>query len=280
MTEIRSEPSPSSAPLNSPGALDWGRGYYEQTADALAGAAQTVVMAGRLRPGERVLDVGCGTGNVALIAARAGAHVTGVDPAPRLLDVARDLAHGEGLGVDFLRGDAGSLPLMEASVDVVLSNFGVIFARDPMAAAAEMVRVLVPGGRIAFSAWLPGGTIGEMNATAMKLVRSAVGAPLPPPPFAWHEQTELTRLFDGYDLSLAIEQHELAFTAKSPAEYLDLVRRTHPLAVAAFEALERAGQDEMAHDQLLRILENGNEDDTAFRSTSRYVVVTATGRQT
>lgn len=119
-----------------------------------------------------------------------------------------------------------------------------------------------------------------MNATAMKLVRNAVGAPMPPPPFAWHDQTELTRLFDGYDLSLEIEQHELAFTATSPAEYLDLERRSHPLAVAGFEVLERAGQDELAHDQLLRILQDGNEDETAFRSTSRYVVVTATGRQT
>lgn len=279
MSDMENETALASKSPNSPGAPDWGRGFYERTAAVLAVAAEAVVLAGRPRPGEHVLDLGCGTGNVALLAARAGAIVTGIDPASRLLEVASDCARAEGLTVDFLHGDAGSLPVLEATVDVVLSNFGVIFAADAWAAAAEMLRVLVPGGRISFSAWLPGGAIGELNARAMELVRTAVGAPMPPPPFAWHEPSEVARLFDVDAMSLRIEQHELAFTASSPAEYLDLERRSHPLAVAGFEILERAGHAERANDQLLQILEDGNEDDTAFRSTSRYVVVTVTGRQ-
>lgn len=278
MTEIPDNSAPARSTSTRPLAPDWGRGHYERTATALVEAAEAVVLAGKLRPGERVLDVGCGTGNVALIAARAGARVSGIDPAPRLLGVARDLAREEGLDVEFLHGAAESLPLPAASVDVVLSNFGLIFAPDPQAAVAELVRVLEPWGRVAFSAWLPGGAIGEMNAAAMNLVRDAVGAPAPPPSFAWHEHRELTGLFGGYDMNLSVEQHELAFTAASPEEFLDIERRSHPLAIAGFEVLERMGRDEMAHGQLRRILEDGNEDRSAFKSTGRYVVVTAARR--
>ena len=91
--------------------MDWGRGQYERTALALFPAAEAVVRAARLLPGQRLLDVGCGTGNVALIAARAGAHVTGVDPATRLLDVARALARSEGLRLQLFPGEDSSLPL-------------------------------------------------------------------------------------------------------------------------------------------------------------------------
>jgi ubiquinone/menaquinone biosynthesis C-methylase UbiE len=156
--------------------VDWGRGQYERTADALVPAAEAVVSAAKLLPGERVVDVGCGTGNVALIAARAGVQATAVDPAARLLDVARALAKGEGLDVQLLPGEVASLPLPDGSVDAVLSNFGVIFAPEPAAAVAEMIRVLAPEGRIVFSAWLPGGAIGHLNATAMDLVRSVWGS--------------------------------------------------------------------------------------------------------
>jgi SAM-dependent methyltransferase len=162
-----------------------------------------------------------------------------------------------------------------ASVDVVLSNFGLIFASDPQAAVVEMVRALAPGGRIAFSAWLPGGAISQMNAVAMELVRTAIGAPPPPPPFAWHERAALTELFAGW-AGLAIEQHRLTFTATSPADYLESQRLSHPMAISGFEVLERFGHAETAQQRLLRILEDGNEDDSAFRCTSRCAVVTAT----
>jgi hypothetical protein len=141
-----------------------------------------------------------------------------------------------------------------------------------------MVRVLVPAGRIVFSAWLPGGAIGQLNAAAMELVRSALGAPAPPAPFAWHDQTALTTLFAGHGMTITIEQHEIAFTDASPAAYLEAERTSHPMAIAGIEVLEQAGQTELAHARLLRILEEGNEDATAFRSTRRYVVVTASAR--
>src|SRR5712691_1693906 len=137
--------------------------------------ARAVVESAAIRPGERVLDLGCGTGNAALLAADHSGEVTGVDPASRLLEVARARAAGEGKEVTFLHGEATSLPAGDASVDVILSVFAVIFAPDPGAAAAEMSRVLVPGGRIVLSAWIPAGAMFELNSAAAQAVRQAVG---------------------------------------------------------------------------------------------------------
>jgi ubiquinone/menaquinone biosynthesis C-methylase UbiE len=95
-----------------------------------------------VHPGESAIDVGCGTGTVALLATRAGARVTAVDP----LGVARSTAEREGLTVQFLAGDAASLPVPDLSMDAVLSNFAAVFAPDPAAAIAEMARVLSPEG--------------------------------------------------------------------------------------------------------------------------------------
>ena len=111
-----------------PAAIDWGAGHYETTAAQLAPAAAVVVQRASLRPGERVLDLGCATGNAALLAVRAGSTVPGVDPAARLLEVARARAATEGAQIDFTPGDAASIPLAEASVDAIVSVFAVIFA--------------------------------------------------------------------------------------------------------------------------------------------------------
>lgn len=257
------------------GAVDWSRGHYERTAAALVPAAEAVVRAARLHSGESAIDVGCGTGTVAMLAAQAGARVTGVDPAPRLLDVARVAANRDGLDVAFFLGEAGSLPVADGVADAVLSNFALIFAPAPEAAVAEMVRVMVPGGRIVFTAWLPGGAIGQMNALAMELVRSALGAPPPAPGFAWHDPRALTALFAKHEMVITMENHELVFTGTSPTQFLEFERISHPMAIAGFDALQLMGRAQTAQDRLLEILTEGNEDPDAFRATARYVVVTA-----
>src|SRR4051812_13368369 len=171
---------------------DWGAGHYEHTAAQLQGAAVVVVDVAAPAAGEHVVDVGCGTGNAALLAAARGARVTGVDPAPRLLGVARELAEAGGLEAEFVEGEAAAGPLADGEADVVLSVFGVIFAPDPAAAAVELRRVCAPGGRIVLSAWIPEGPIFE----AVRVVRSAGG----PPPFPWHDPDALTGLFGPVEL--------------------------------------------------------------------------------
>jgi len=259
-----------------PAAIDWGAGHYETTAAQLAPAAAVAVQRASLRPGERVLDLGCGTGNAALLAVRAGTTVTGVDPAARLLEVARDRAAAEGAEIDFTTGNAASIPLAEASVDAIVSVFAVIFAPDPGDAAAEMCRVLGPCGRIVLSAWLPAGTVFEMNSVAADTVRRAVGAPAPAKGFPWHDRDALAGLFGIYGFGVELEEHSLTFSAASVSEYLEVESRNHPMAVTGIAILEQLGQAEALRKRLHHILTDGNEDPNAFRATSRYVVAILT----
>jgi len=136
-------------------------------------AAHLVRFAG-VRPGELVLDVGTGTGVVALTAARAGARVSALDLTPVLLDHARENARIAGQDIAWVEGDAEQLPYADASFDVVLSQFGHMFAPRPDVAISEMRRVLKPGGRVAFATWPPEHFVGRMFAF--------VGRNSPPPP--------------------------------------------------------------------------------------------------
>jgi ubiquinone/menaquinone biosynthesis C-methylase UbiE len=249
-------------------------GRYEDTAARLEPAARAVVERAAPGTGEHVVDVGCGTGNAALLAAARGAHATGVDPAQRLLEVARRRAAGRGVAATFLAGEAGALPAGDGEFDLVLSVFGVIFAPDPRAAAAEMARVTAPGGRIVLSAWIPGGAVSQAVRAAGEAVRVALGAPAPPPPFAWHDRTALAELFHEHGFEVSIDEESLAFTAPSPRDFLE-EQAEHPLAVAGEAVLGPRGESDALRARMLEIYEAGNEDPGAFRATSRYVIATA-----
>ena len=154
--------------------LAWSAGAFEEVADAIADMHVALVEALALQPGERLLDVGCGAGNVAELAAGAGANVTGIDLSPRLVDVAKARAEAGGFGIEYRLGDAENLDVEDASFDKVVSSVGMIFAPDHDAVAREVARVTKPRGRLAFSAWTPEGTIGEMF--------KVFGSFQPPPP--------------------------------------------------------------------------------------------------
>ena len=255
--------------------MDWGIGRHETFAELLLPAAVAVVRAASLKRGERVLDVGCGTGNAALLAAEQGAVVKGVDPAPRLLEVARTRAANHGFEIEFLNGEAASLPLENASLDVVVSVFGVIFAPDTHAAAEETARVLSSRGRIVLTAWVPGGAFIEMRRVVAETVRQAMGTAPGPEPFAWHDLESLSALFAPYGFRVAVQEHRLAFTAPSASEFLEQETRDHPLTVSSLAKLEPIGQDAALRERMLEILQNGNEDPDGFRITRRYIVATA-----
>jgi ubiquinone/menaquinone biosynthesis C-methylase UbiE len=255
--------------------VDWGTGHYETTAAQLLPAAHTVVQRAALKPGERVLDLGCGTGNAALLAAEQAASVTGVDPAERLLEVARSRAVAEHKELSFVHGEAAALPIGDASVDVALSVFAVIFAGDPAAAAAEVSRVLAPQGRFLLSAWIPTGAFVEMNTLAADTVRKALGAPPPPPPFAWHDADALSKLLAPHGFHVDVEHHALTITAPSARQYLETELRNHPLAVTATGLLEQLGQADALRTRILDILEAANETPEGFQVTARYVVAIA-----
>jgi SAM-dependent methyltransferase len=257
------------------GTIDWSIGRYEQIAEQLMPAARVAVDHAAPAEGERVVDLGCGTGNAALLAAARGALVTGVDPASRLLEVARGLAAGQGLEATFVEGDASTIPVTDGGADLVLSVFGVIFAPDAAAAGGEIARVTAPGGRIVLTAWIPEGTISKVARASREAIGRALGRPPAPPPFAWHDRDTLARLFGPHGFEVTTQEEQMTFTAASPTAYLEEESNEHPFWVAARTVLEPRGEVEPLRERALAILEAGNEDPDAFRTASRYVVATA-----
>jgi SAM-dependent methyltransferase len=252
--------------------VEWGAGQYERIAEQLLPAAEVVVAQASLKEGERVVDIGCGTGNAALLAAERGAVVTGIDPAQRLLDVGATTASDRGLEITFLLGEAAEMPLEEDSADVILSVFGVIFAPDPAAAAVEIDRITAPKGRVLLSAWIPEGAISQAVRLARQTVAEILDQPSASPPFPWHERESLSGLFEPHGFSVSLTEHSLAFGAPSIDEFMRIEGENHPLAIAARPVLEGAGRAEEVREGMRRIYEQANEDRGAFRITSRYVV--------
>jgi SAM-dependent methyltransferase len=254
--------------------VDWGEGHYEHIAPQLVTAAEAVVERLAPRASEHVVDIGCGTGNAALLAARRGARVTGVDPSARLLELAEAAARDEGLEAGFVQGEAGAMPVEDGAADGVLSVFGVIFAPDAERAASELARITAPGGRIVLSAWLPGGAIADVARLRREAIASATAAPGGPPPFAWHEREALAGLLGPYGFSVEVEEAEIAFTAESPEAFADGESRNHPMWFATRAALEPDAVTAL-EERTLELYRDANEDADGFRVTSRYVLVTA-----
>jgi SAM-dependent methyltransferase len=195
-----------------------------------------------LEPAARVLDIACGTGNVTIPLARRGVMVTGLDMTPRLLEEARARATREGLHIRFDEGFAGTLPYPDASFDVVVSMFGIMFSPLPEVVASEMARVLRPGGRLALANW-------TQSSFAEKM-RPVVGRYLPPPPagtispLLWGEEaTVRDRLKPGFD---AIETRVVAITwelqrsAADSAEFFAKNAGPIQLALGRLDAPKRA----------------------------------------
>ena len=264
----------SASTPTSPGAVNWSLGEYEHTAAQLLPAARVVVDRAAPTREEHVVDIGRGTGNAALLVAARGIRVTGVDPAARLIDVARRHAAVQGLDATFVSGTAAALPLEDGAADVALSVFGVIFAPDPPAAAAEMARVTAPAGRIVLSAWIPGGPVSESARIAGDAVRRALGVP-GSVPFAWHDRGALAGLLGPHGFEVELYEHRHVFTAESPRAYVKAEFEAHPLWVAGRGILEARGELAAVRDRVLDILVTANEDPDGFRVTGRYVVAVA-----
>ena len=249
---------------------DWGIGRYERFAPDLEPAAEHVVELAGLHPGERVLDLGCGTGNAALLAARAGAAVTGIDPASRLLEIARDRLAADGLDGSFAVGDAQALPFRDGEFDAVLSVFGVIFAADAERALSEAIRVLKPIGRMLISVWLPGGGVDAMTEVLVAAIGAALGRKIPR--FPWHDQGAVGQLAAKYGANVRVHEGEVVFARSTPEAYLRDQETHHPMTIAARGLLQHAGTYAAVRAQMLDALRPA-DGDGAFSTTTRYRVI-------
>jgi SAM-dependent methyltransferase len=222
----------------------WMAGDFGMVAKTATGAAQEFVERLPLTPGMQVLDVACGTGNVALPLARAGAVVTGVDIATNLLLQARERAVAEGLAVRFGEGDAEALPYEDGAFDAVVSMFGAMFAPRPERVASELGRVLKPGGVVAMANWNAASFSGRMFKV------SGMHAPPPPglaPPMLWGDETvvreRLAEKFEEIRTKLIAIDFDLPVNAAGAVEFF---RRYFGPTQVAFGRLDEAGQAKFA----------------------------------
>lgn len=248
--------------------MDWSDGAYEHTATVLEPATRALLDVAQVQPGMRVLDVGCGTGNAALEAARRGALVSAIDPAARLIEVTRERARGEGLTVDAQLGEGATLPFADASFDRLLSVFAVIFAPDPPSAAREMRRVTRQGGSIVLSAWLAEGALFEAGRLLWSAVPAPPDAARTAPP-AWGQPEFVQGLFPG--ARLVSHEHALAFEDASAGAWFEEQEAHHPMWRGVRKMLAKLpGAWDRVRDDTVALLERQNEATTGFRVTSKY----------
>jgi ubiquinone/menaquinone biosynthesis C-methylase UbiE len=251
----------------------WMAGDFGQIANYGVHAGVDFIGRTPIKKGDRVLDVACGTGNVSLPAARAGAAVTGVDIAPNLLEQARKRASAENLNIRFDEGDAEDLPYRDAEFDIVVTMFGAMFAPRPEKTAAELIRVCRPGGLIAMGNWTPQGFVGKSFQLTAKMV------PPPPgivPPVLWGDEATVRQRFSSGISKLTLTRHSVNFEYPfDPKEVVALFRQYFGPTQATFARLDKAGQDSLAS-QLEKIwIENNQATDGTTKVEAEYLDVRA-----
>lgn len=252
----------------------WISGDFGQIAKFLETEGKDFIDRLGIQPGSKVLDVACGTGNLALPAARLGANVTGVDIAPNLVEQARANAAREGLQAQFDEGDAEALPYDDASFDTVVTMYGAMFAPRPDVVAAELLRVTKPGGRIAMGNWTPAGFIGQMFKALSAHVTPPAGMPSP---VLWGKDDVVRERFgDGAsDVKTTPRIVKFAFPF-SPAEVVELFRVYYGPTHKAFGSLDENRQAALRKDLEELWTKNNTATDGTTSVDAEYLEVVAT----
>lgn len=251
----------------------WMAGDFGQIAKTYAPGAAEFVSRLKLQPGEQVLDVACGTGNLTIPAAKSGASVTGQDVAPNLLEQGRAWAKAEGLTIRFDENDVEALPYDEAAFDTVITMFGAMFTPRPDVTAAEMVRICRPGGRIAMANWTPGGFIGQMFKIVGKYVPAAPGMPSP---LLWGDESIVRERLNGSAADLHLTRRSITFNFPfTPAEVVESFRRYYGPTYKAFGALDETGQAALRQELEQHWSAHNQSKNGVTRVESEYLEVVA-----
>jgi len=263
-------PQPDLAAIKTRQQVTWAAGDYAVIGTTLQIVGEALCEAVDLRAGSRVLDVAAGNGNASLAAARRWAEVVATDYVPALLDRAKERATADHLAIEFREADAENLPFADGSFDVVLSTFGVMFTPNQERAAAELLRVCRPGGKIGLANWTPESFIGHLF--------KAIGKHLPPPPglkppALWGTEVRLAELFSSGAEEIDAQRRNFVFRYRSPAHWLEVFRTYYGPTHKAFGALDAAKQAELAGDITALLGRFNRSGDATLVLPSEYLEV-------
>jgi ubiquinone/menaquinone biosynthesis C-methylase UbiE len=251
----------------------WSSGDYAVVGTTLQIVGEDLCEALDVRAGQSVLDVAAGNGNVSLAAARRWCDVVATDYVPGLLERARERAAAERLDIAFREADAEALPFPDGSFDVVVSTFGVMFTPDQDSAAAELVRVCRPGGKIGLANWTPEGFIGQLFKT--------IGRHVPPPagvrsPALWGTRARIAELFEPHAASIKSAQRSFVFRYRSPEHWLQVFKTTYGPLLRTFAALDAPTQSALERDikTLVAAFNRSGDDSVVVPSEYLEIIIT------
>jgi SAM-dependent methyltransferase len=266
-------PAPDLAALKTRQQAAWSSGNYAIVGATLQIVGEELCEALDLKAGSKVLDVAAGNGMASLAAARRWCDVTSTDYVPALLERGRARAAAEGVEIEFREADAENLPFDDNSFDAVISTFGVMFTPNQERAAAELMRVCKPKGRIGLANWTPDGFIGQMFKTLGKHVPPAAGTRSPA---VWGTSARLHDMFDAGARSIRTESRLFKFRYRSPSHFLDVFKTYYGPVLKAFATLDPAKQEELHNDLHALIVRMNRSGDGTMVVPSEYLEVVIT----
>jgi ubiquinone/menaquinone biosynthesis C-methylase UbiE len=253
----------------------WSSGDYAVVGSTLQIVGEELCEALDLRSGQAVLDVAAGNGNATLAAARRWCDVTSTDYVPALLENGHDRAVAEGWIVKFKQADAEALPYVDGGFDAVVSTFGVMFTANQDKAAAELIRVCKPGGKIGLANWTPDGFIGQLFKT--------LGKHLPPPPGVkspalWGTKARIDEMFRTQASAIAFVPRNFVFRYRSPKHWMDVFQTYYGPMLKTFAALQPPAQQAL-HDDIMALIARMNRSgDATMVVPSEYAEIVITKR--
>ena len=252
--------------------IAWSSGDYAVVGNTLQIVGENLCEAVDLRSTQRVLDVAAGSGNATLAAARRFADVVSTDYVGALLEHGRERARAERFPVTFREADAEALPFPAASFDIVLSTFGVMFTPNQEKAAAELLRVCTPRGKIGLANWTPQSFIGQLFKTIGKYIPPAPGVKSPA---LWGDKDHLAKLF-GSEAHVAATSRNFVFRYKSPDHWLEVFRTYYGPVLKAFTALDDQGREGLDRDIYVLLDKFNTARDSTLVLPSEYLEVVVT----
>jgi ubiquinone/menaquinone biosynthesis C-methylase UbiE len=253
----------------------WSSGDYAIVGTTLQIVGEQLCESLDLRSGQKVLDVAAGNGNASLAAARRWCDVVSTDYVPSLLERGRLRAEAEGFSIKFKEADAEALSLPDASFDVVVSTFGVMFTPNQDKAAAELLRVCKSGGKIGLANWTPEGFIGQLFKTLGKYLPPPAGAKSPA---LWGTEARIKEMFGPWAVSIKAERRNFNFRYRSPEHFLEIFKNYYGPMLKAFAALDPENQQGLRNDLLALIARMNRADDGTMIVPSEYLEIAITKR--